>query len=492
MSEFLHFGQHLDADQVSAFIDHALPPHEQEELLAHLAVCAECRETVALSSPPSDAAPLATVPATTVKEKRKRWFWGLAVLTPAAAAVALTAVFLVAHFTARPHGGEGSPAPVAKLEPPRTAPSSSNAPTHGAHSPKQSVKKSQPENPHEPTAHSPSVERPQATEAPRPGEAPAESPHVEGGLAPEPLAEAPPQPRALPDEERPQVVLKGRVSDQSAPDEKERFADLRLPGGATPFSVAMRGPQILAIDAHNAVYLSNDDGATWTPIQVPWKSRAVKAELVSYSSRSGRRKRSSANGTSSFGEGAGAAPASVVQPAPPAAAPTAQAPAFPVAAQNAPSAAPGSLTGTVTDRTGTVIPHASVVVIDPVSHATRTTETDAGGQFRIDGLAPGAYDLEAHARGFKTETIHAVQVAAAQVSVSNFTLDVGAAAQTVTVQSASPTLETSSAVLNENIDGQASQSPRASTRAQSAPLFQITTENGDHWTSADGITWRRR
>jgi len=121
MSEFLQSGRHPDADQVSAFVDHALPPHEQEEMLAHLAVCADCRETVALSSPPNDPAPVATV-----KEKRKRWFWGVAVLAPAAAA--LTAVLLVVHFTARPHGGKGSPGPVASLEPPPSPPSSSNAP----------------------------------------------------------------------------------------------------------------------------------------------------------------------------------------------------------------------------------------------------------------------------------------------------------------------------------------------------------------------------
>jgi hypothetical protein len=475
MSKFLQLGQHLDADQVSAFIDHALPRHAQEEMLAHLAVCAECRETVALSSPPNEAAPVAAV-----KEKRKRWFWGVAILTPAAAAVALTAVFLFVHFTARPNGGKGSPGPVAKLEPQPTPSSGSNAPAHGEQSPKQSAKRPQPENPRQPAANSPGIERPQAAEAPKPTEAPTESPYV-AGRVPEPLTETPPLPPAPPPEEKSQIVLKSAAEDQSTPGEKETLAALRLPGGVAAFSAASRGQQILAIDAQNAVYLSNDGGATWAPIQVPWKSRAVKAELVSYSPRNKKQRFATAYGSEN--------PASAPVPAAPVAA-TAPAPA--TAAPGLPTAAPGSLTGTVSDRTGAVVSRASVVVTDSASHATRTTETDASGKFRIDGLAPGAYDLEARAPGFETETIHAVQVAASQVNVTNITLDVGTATQSVTVTSASPAIETSSPASSETIDGQASDSAGVSAPAQSSPLFQITTENGDHWTSADGVTWRRR
>jgi len=37
MSEFLHPGNHPDADQLSAFAEHVLPDHERLETLAHLA-----------------------------------------------------------------------------------------------------------------------------------------------------------------------------------------------------------------------------------------------------------------------------------------------------------------------------------------------------------------------------------------------------------------------------------------------------------------------
>ena len=43
MSEYLQPGQHPDADQIGAFVEHALPAHERERMFNHLAVCPECR-----------------------------------------------------------------------------------------------------------------------------------------------------------------------------------------------------------------------------------------------------------------------------------------------------------------------------------------------------------------------------------------------------------------------------------------------------------------
>ena len=37
MSEALQFGQHPDADQISAFVEQALPAHEREQMLGHMA-----------------------------------------------------------------------------------------------------------------------------------------------------------------------------------------------------------------------------------------------------------------------------------------------------------------------------------------------------------------------------------------------------------------------------------------------------------------------
>ncbi len=56
MSDLLQPGQHPDADQLSVFVEQALPPHEREQILAHLAICPDCRSIVFLTLPPLEDA----------------------------------------------------------------------------------------------------------------------------------------------------------------------------------------------------------------------------------------------------------------------------------------------------------------------------------------------------------------------------------------------------------------------------------------------------
>ncbi len=69
MSGPFQAGQHPDADQLNAFVEHTLPAHEQQQTLAHLAVCPACRQIVALSLPPAEEAPTWQPEAV-----RRRWF----------------------------------------------------------------------------------------------------------------------------------------------------------------------------------------------------------------------------------------------------------------------------------------------------------------------------------------------------------------------------------------------------------------------------------
>ncbi len=82
MSELLQSAPHPDADQLTAFAEHALPAHEREQTLAHLAICAVCRQLVfmAQETEPAEAAQPVAV--------KKPWFAGWNLLWPAAAALA--------------------------------------------------------------------------------------------------------------------------------------------------------------------------------------------------------------------------------------------------------------------------------------------------------------------------------------------------------------------------------------------------------------------
>src|SRR5271170_7707730 len=106
MNELIQSERHLDADQLSAFVEDALPAHEREQTLAHLATCADCRTIVELSLPPLDEAP-----ALEPEPARRPWLSGWTLAWPAAtlAALAALAFFIVHLHNAVPIKGGNTP-----------------------------------------------------------------------------------------------------------------------------------------------------------------------------------------------------------------------------------------------------------------------------------------------------------------------------------------------------------------------------------------------
>lgn len=57
-----------------------------------------------------------------------------------------------------------------------------------------------------------------------------------------------------------------------------------------------------------------------------------------------------------------------------------------------------TITGTVTDSTGAVIPSATVTVINQETNVASTTVTDESGSFTVPYLAPGLYTVNVEKR----------------------------------------------------------------------------------------------
>src|ERR1700691_1404425 len=93
--------------------------------------------------------------------------------------------------------------------------------------------------------------------------------------------------------------------------------------------------------------------------------------------------------------------------------------------------AAGTITGTVTDASGAVIPGATVTIENPVSGLSRTTKTDASGQYRFTNLTFNPYHLSAHAEGFSPFTAD-VQVRSSVAVTPIVKLSVGGASITIT------------------------------------------------------------
>jgi hypothetical protein len=209
--------------------------------------------------------------------------------------------------------------------------------------------------------------------------------------------------------------------------------------------MASRGNQRLAIDTGHHVFFSEDEGKNWKSFAAPWKGRPINVVLAS---------------AVSFGSVRASLKVS----------------SHPAATTSA------TLSGTVTDPAGAVIPGATLTASNPSGVLVGSATTDSHGQYRMEALAPGRYRIEAQASGFEKQSF-AIEVAPSQQAVADTTLRVGSASQTVNVQASPAALDTSSAEENQ-----------ALKPAVSQPLsrFELTTDDGEHWTSTDGQTWIRK
>jgi len=112
---------------------------------------------------------------------------------------------------------------------------------------------------------------------------------------------------------------------------------------------------------------------------------------------------------------------------------------------------PGQMGGYVVDPSGAVIPNARVTITSPAI-GSRTAPTDSQGRWVIAGLPSGAYKAQAEATGFKNSTFN-LNYDADQPSLYNFSLSVGTATETVTVEAAPVQLQTESSEVSTTING---------------------------------------
>jgi Carboxypeptidase regulatory-like domain/TonB dependent receptor len=115
----------------------------------------------------------------------------------------------------------------------------------------------------------------------------------------------------------------------------------------------------------------------------------------------------------------------------------------------------GSITGTVTDNSGAVVPG---VTVDLTGSATRVkiqTATNAAGAYSFPNLQPGTYELTFTKSGFKTTSHGSIDVQVASNLRVDIPLEVGDVTETAEVTSETPVLQTEEASLGNTIEGRA-------------------------------------
>src|SRR5438046_2605267 len=111
----------------------------------------------------------------------------------------------------------------------------------------------------------------------------------------------------------------------------------------------------------------------------------------------------------------------------------------------------GTITGTVSDTTGAVIPGVAIEAKNVQTGAVYQAGSSETGNFTLAQLPAGTYELSAALPGFRRFVRPGVMVSVATVLRIDVSLQVGATGDSVTVEAASPLLKTESGEVSHNI-----------------------------------------
>ncbi|MDX2180382.1 MAG: TonB-dependent receptor [Bryobacteraceae bacterium] len=124
--------------------------------------------------------------------------------------------------------------------------------------------------------------------------------------------------------------------------------------------------------------------------------------------------------------------------------------AFPALAQ----LGTATISGTLKDSTGAVLPSAKIVATNAATGFQRTTESNELGDFNLPGLTPGTYDVSVTLQGFKTYQSKGLILQVDQNAALEIQMEVGQVAETVEVTGQTPLLDSQTSSLGAVIDTQ--------------------------------------
>jgi hypothetical protein len=111
-----------------------------------------------------------------------------------------------------------------------------------------------------------------------------------------------------------------------------------------------------------------------------------------------------------------------------------------------------TLSGTVSDPSGAVLPGAQVTVHSVGTGLDRQVTTDGAGIYAVPSLQPGEYQVQITAQGFSQYTVQKVHLDVDQKATINAQLAVTSAGETVQVDSGAVQIETQTMTVGQVID----------------------------------------
>jgi len=146
-----------------------------------------------------------------------------------------------------------------------------------------------------------------------------------------------------------------------------------------------------------------------------------------------------------------------------------------------------TVSGVVTDSQGAIIAAGTVTVTNVATNVATTVKTNSAGNYLVVNLTPGQHLIEVEAAGL-TKEAQSVILEVGQRARVDFSLGVGAIAETVTVDEATRLLNTSQAALGAVIDQNAVAKLPLAIRNWDDLLALVPGVQGDRFTEQGGGT----
>src|SRR5260370_31403471 len=114
----------------------------------------------------------------------------------------------------------------------------------------------------------------------------------------------------------------------------------------------------------------------------------------------------------------------------------------------------GGIAGTVTDKSGAVVPGATVVITSTGTNQASKITTSGSGAYALQNLEPVVYRVEVTAGGFRKAITDQVKAETASTTTVNFQLQIAAIPSAVTVTASVPLINTESRAAGQTVTAQ--------------------------------------
>jgi Carboxypeptidase regulatory-like domain/TonB-dependent Receptor Plug Domain len=112
----------------------------------------------------------------------------------------------------------------------------------------------------------------------------------------------------------------------------------------------------------------------------------------------------------------------------------------------------GAIAGTISDPSGALVPRAALSIRSEDTPEKRDLATDAGGNFSVQFLPPGEYDMTVRAQGFEPLSLKSVRVRITEVTRLSIELVLRGGKEHIAISDKPPLLQTENATLGSVID----------------------------------------